>query len=79
MIPELILLAALPAILGPITSILIKKLLEQRKKRDIEVKFQSGERLRLKVDADATEEQIRDLVKHNEQVKSKAAATGSRV
>ena len=74
MIAEIILLAAVPAILGPAISGFAKKLLSQRKERDIEVKLESGERVHLKIDPNATEEQIRNLVAHDEKVKKAAMA-----
>jgi hypothetical protein len=77
MIPELIALAAVPAVLGPALSALVKTLLSKRKLKDIEVEFQSGERMHLKVDADATEEQIRDFVKHDETVRARASVERS--
>jgi hypothetical protein len=77
MIAELLVLAAVPAILGPLLSAAVKKLLSERKQRDIEIEFKSGERLHLKVDANATEEQIRKLVIRNEEVRHKAAESSS--
>jgi hypothetical protein len=73
---SLLLAAAVPVILAPIIAALTKQVLTHRKRRDIEIKFKSGERLHLKVDAGANEEQIRNLIRQDERVKKVARTLG---
>ena len=65
-------LALASAIVAPIAAALLKRLLSQRKHRDVHVKFESGEQLHFMVDSQATVEEIHKLIQNDAGINQKA-------